>query len=136
MTALLGGHNDVYFQVGMLTTIGLVSKNAILIVEFAKMLYDAGEDLITASLDAVKLRFRPIVMTSLAFGLGVVPLVLAHGAGAGAQNAIGMAVLGGIITGTILCVGFVPMFYVVVNRLFRTRRRQLPEDVKENVQEK
>ena len=95
-----------------------------------------GEDLITASLDAVKLRFRPIVMTSLAFGLGVVPLVLAHGAGAGAQNAIGMAVLGGIITGTILCVGFVPMFYVVVNRLFRTRRRQLPEDVKENVQEK
>lgn len=136
MTALLGGHNDVYFQVGMLTTIGLVSKNAILIVEFAKMLYDAGEDLITASLDAVKLRFRPIVMTSLAFGLGVVPLVLAHGAGAGAQNAIGMAVLGGIITGTILCVGFVPMFYVVVNRLFRTRRRQLPEDVKANVQEK
>ncbi|MDL2058869.1 efflux RND transporter permease subunit [Mesosutterella sp. AGMB02718] len=128
MTGLLGGHNDVYFQVGMLTTIGLVSKNAILIVEFAKMLYDAGEDLITASLDAVKLRFRPIVMTSLAFGLGVVPLVLAHGAGAGAQNAIGMAVLGGIITGTILCVCLVPMFYVQVNRIFRTKRRQLPDD--------
>lgn len=128
MTALLGGQNDVYFQVGMLTTIGLVSKNAILIVEFAKMLYDAGEDLITASLDAVRLRFRPIVMTSLAFGLGVVPLVLAHGAGAGAQNAIGMAVLGGIITGTILCVCLVPMFYVLVSRIFKTRRRQLPDD--------
>lgn len=133
LTLLLGGHADVYFQVGMLTTIGLVSKNAILIVEFAKMLYDAGEDLVTASLDAVKLRFRPIVMTSLAFGIGVVPLVLAHGAGAGAQNAIGMATLGGIITGTILCIGFVPMFYVVVNRLFKTRRRQLPDEKLESL---
>ncbi len=131
LTMLLGGQNDVYFQVGMLTTIGLVAKNAILIVEFAKMLYDAGEDLVTASLDAVKLRFRPIVMTSLAFGLGVVPLVLAHGAGAGAQNAIGMAVLGGIITGTILCVGFVPMFFVLVSRLFRTKRRHIPNDAVE-----
>lgn len=133
LTWLLGGQNDVYFQVGMLTTIGLVSKNAILIVEFAKMLYDAGEDLVTASLDAVRLRFRPIVMTSLAFGLGVVPLVLAHGAGAGAQNAIGMAVLGGIITGTILCVGLVPMFYVLVSRIFKTRRRQLPDDTRASI---
>ena len=128
MTWLCGGTNDVYFQVGMLTTIGLVSKNAILIVEFAKMLFDAGEDLVTASLEAVKLRFRPIVMTSLAFGLGVLPLMLAHGAGAGAQNAIGYATMGGIITGTVLCVGFVPLFFVLISRLFHTRRRQLPEE--------
>ena len=128
MTWLCGGTNDVYFQVGMLTTIGLVSKNAILIVEFAKMLFDAGEDLVTASIEAVKLRFRPIVMTSLAFGLGVLPLMMAHGAGAGAQNAIGYATMGGIITGTVLCVGFVPLFFVLISRLFHTRRRQLPEE--------
>ena len=128
MTWLCGGTNDVYFQVGMLTTIGLVSKNAILIVEFAKMLFDAGEDLVTSSIEAVKLRFRPIVMTSLAFGLGVLPLMMAHGAGAGAQNAIGYATMGGIITGTVLCVGFVPLFFVLISRLFHTRRRQLPEE--------
>ena len=104
LTLFLGMNNDVYFKVGMLTTMGLVSKNAILIVEFAKELVAAGEDVVKAALHAVELRLRPILMTSLAFGLGVLPLAIAHGAGSGAQNAIGVGVLGGMITGTILCV--------------------------------
>jgi len=99
------------------TTIGLVSKNAILIVEFAKDLHDSGEDIVHAALDAVRLRLRPIVMTSLAFGLGVLPLAIANGAGSGAQNAIGWGVLGGMITGTFLCVLFVPIFYVLIMRV-------------------
>ena len=92
---------------------GLVSKNAILIVEFAKDLVAAGEDVVKAALHAVELRLRPILMTSLAFGLGVLPLAIAHGAGSGAQNAIGVGVLGGMITGTILCVAF----FVFVTRI-------------------
>lgn len=117
LTALRGMNNDIYFQVGLITTIGLVSKNAILIVEFAKELHDKGEDIVHAAVDAVRLRLRPIVMTSLAFGLGVLPLALASGAGSGAQNAIGWGVLGGMITGTFLCVLFVPIFYVGVMRI-------------------
>ena len=117
LTALRGMNNDIYFQVGLITTIGLVSKNAILIVEFAKELHDKGEDIVHAAVDAVRLRLRPIVMTSLAFGLGVLPLALANGAGSGAQNAIGWGVLGGMITGTFLCVLFVPLFYVGVMRV-------------------
>ena len=117
LTWLRGLNNDIYFQVGLITTIGLVSKNAILIVEFAKDLHDNGEDIVHAAIDAVRLRLRPIVMTSLAFGLGVLPLALAHGAGSGAQNAIGWGVLGGMITGTLLCVLFVPLFYVMIMRL-------------------
>ncbi len=117
LTALRGMNNDIYFQVGMITTIGLVSKNAILIVEFAKELHDKGEDIVHAALDAVRLRLRPIIMTSMAFGLGVLPLAMSSGAGSGAQNAIGWGVLGGMITGTFLCVLFVPIFYVGVMRL-------------------
>jgi multidrug efflux pump len=117
-----GLSNDVYFQVGLLATIGLSSKNAILIVEFAKGLMEKeGKDLITATLEAVRMRLRPILMTSLAFGLGVLPLALASGAGSGAQNAVGTGVLGGTIAGTVLGIFFTPLFYVVIKRLFKGR---------------
>ncbi|WP_049721190.1 efflux RND transporter permease subunit [Gilvimarinus polysaccharolyticus] len=109
-----GLSNDVYFQVGLLTTVGLSAKNAILIVEFAKSLYEDGLGLIEATIEAVRMRLRPIIMTSLAFGLGVTPLFLASGAGSGAQNAIGTAVLGGIVFATFLAIFFVPLFFVVV----------------------
>jgi hydrophobe/amphiphile efflux-1 (HAE1) family protein len=111
--------NDVYFQVGLLTTIGLASKNAILIVEFAKDLHEQGKGLIESALEAARMRLRPILMTSLAFILGVLPLVLGSGAGAGAQNALGTAVIGGMISGMVLAIFFVPLFFVVVYRLFR-----------------
>ncbi|KKN01825.1 hypothetical protein LCGC14_1123890 [marine sediment metagenome] len=113
-TMLRGLSNDVYFQVGLLTTIGLASKNAILIVEFAKDLYEDGMSLIDATLEAVRMRLRPIVMTSLAFMLGVLPLVLSTGAGSGSQNAIGTGVFGGVFTATLLAVFFIPVFFVVV----------------------
>ncbi|MDC0669844.1 efflux RND transporter permease subunit [Nannocystis radixulma] len=108
--------NDVYFQVGLLTTIGLSAKNAILIVEFAKELREQGKSGVEAALEAARERLRPILMTSLAFGLGVLPLALSSGAGAGAQNAIGIAVLGGVTAGTFLGIILVPVFYVVVAR--------------------
>ena len=108
--------NDVYFQVGLLTTIGLAAKNAILIVEFAKELREQGMSGVEAALTAARERLRPILMTSLAFGLGVLPLALSRGAGAGAQNAIGVAVLGGVAAGTILGLVLVPVFYVVIAR--------------------
>ena len=114
MTGAFGMNNDIYFQVGLLTTIGLVSKNAILIVEFAKELHEKGMSIVEAAAQAVKLRIRPILMTSLAFGLGVLPLAKASGAGSGAQNAIGIGVLGGMLTGTFLCIFFVPLFYVLI----------------------
>jgi multidrug efflux pump len=113
--------NDVYFQVGLLTTIGLASKNAILIVEFAKEQFEAGHDLIEATLNATRMRLRPILMTSFAFILGVLPLALANGAGSGSQNAIGIGVIGGMLTGTILAILFVPVFFVVVKRIFKAR---------------
>ena len=113
-----GLSNDIYFQVGLLATIGLSSKNAILIVEFAKAEMEAGTDLIAATLKAVRLRLRPILMTSLAFGFGVLPLALATSAGAGSQNAIGTGVLGGTIAATLLGIFFVPLFYVVIKRIF------------------
>ncbi len=116
-----GLSNDIYFQVGLLTTIGLSAKNAILIVEFAKENFDRGMGLVEAAVDAAKQRLRPIIMTSLAFGLGVVPLAISTGAGAGGQNAIGIGVLGGVVAGTLLAITFVPVFFVVVLRLFRTR---------------
>ncbi|WP_028105004.1 efflux RND transporter permease subunit [Pseudoduganella violaceinigra] len=106
--------NDVYFQVGLLTVVGLSAKNAILIVEFAKELQEKGIDLREATLQAVKLRLRPILMTSIAFGLGVLPLAMASGAGSGSQNAIGVGVLGGMLTATFLGIFFVPVFFVVV----------------------
>ena len=129
LTWMLDMSNDVYFKVGLLTTIGLVSKNAILIVEFAKDMMKEGKDAVHASLEAVRLRLRPILMTSLAFGLGVLPLAMAHGAGSGAQNAIGVGVLGGMVTGTVLCVAFVPAFYVLVCRagdLVRSKKKTKP----------
>jgi multidrug efflux pump len=111
--------NDIYFQVGLLATIGLSAKNAILIVEFAKaQIEQEGKDLIEATLTAVRMRLRPILMTSMAFGFGVLPLALATGAGAGSQNAIGTGVLGGTIAATLLGLFFVPLFFVVINRVF------------------
>jgi hydrophobe/amphiphile efflux-1 (HAE1) family protein len=114
--------NDVYFQIGLLTTLGLTTKNAILIVQFAKARVEQGMGLIEATLEAAKLRMRPIVMTSLAFGFGVLPLAFAHGAGAGAQKAIGTAVLGGVVTSTFLVTIFAPLFYVMIQRSFGKRR--------------
>jgi HAE1 family hydrophobic/amphiphilic exporter-1/multidrug efflux pump len=108
--------NDVYFQVGLLTTVGLSAKNAILIVEFAKELREQGKGRLESALEAARARLRPILMTSLAFVLGVLPLAIASGAGAGAQNAIGIAVIGGVLAGTVLGVLFVPVFYVVIAR--------------------
>jgi HAE1 family hydrophobic/amphiphilic exporter-1 len=114
--------NDVYFQIGLLTTLGLTTKNAILIVQFAKARVEEGMELGEAALEGARLRFRPIVMTSLAFGFGVLPLALNTGAGAGAMNAIGTSVLGGMITGTVLVVLFAPLFYVLIEKLFGKRR--------------
>jgi multidrug efflux pump len=108
----------VFFKVGLITVIGLSAKNAILIIEFAKDLQAEGKGLIEATLTACHLRFRPIIMTSLAFILGVLPLALSSGAGANSQRAIGTGVMGGMITATVLAVFFVPVFYVVVRRLF------------------
>ncbi len=123
--AMRGMNNDVYFQVGLLTTIGLSAKNAILIVEFAKDLMDKeGKGLLEATLDAVRMRLRPILMTSLAFILGVMPLVLSSGAGSGAQNAVGTGVMGGMLSATLLAIFFVPVFFVVIRERFS---KQKPE---------
>jgi multidrug efflux pump len=116
--------NDVYFQVGLLTTIGLASKNAILIVEFAKELHERGEGLVESALDAVRMRLRPVLMTSLAFILGVLPLVLGSGAGAGAQHALGTAVIGGMISGTVLALLFVPLFFIVICGIFKLKKHR------------
>ncbi|WP_294635581.1 efflux RND transporter permease subunit [uncultured Aquabacterium sp.] len=116
--------NDVYFKVGLITIIGLSAKNAILIIEFAKELQEKGMGLLEATLQACHLRFRPIIMTSLAFILGVMPLVLANGAGAAAQRAIGTGVMSGMIAATVLAVFFVPVFFVVVRRFFPARATQ------------
>ncbi len=121
---LRGYANDIYFQVGLITIIGLSAKNAILIIEFAKDLQAQGKGLVESALAAAHLRFRPILMTSLAFGLGVLPLAIASGAGSASQRAIGTAVLGGMFTGTALAVFFVPVFFVVVRGLFKGSERQ------------
>ena len=116
-----GLHNDVYFQIGLLTTMGLTVKNAILIVQFAKARFEQGMDLIEATMEGTKLRFRPIIMTSMAFGFGVLPMALTQGAGAGAQHAIGTGVLGGMITATFLVILFAPLFFVLIQRSFGKR---------------
>jgi len=116
--------NDVYFQIGLLTTLGLTTKNAILIVQFAKDQMEQGKSLFAATVEGAKLRFRPILMTSLAFGFGVLPLALTTGAGAGAQNAIGTGVLGGMISATVLVVVFAPLFYVLIEKTFGRRQRR------------
>ena len=114
-TSMRGLSNDVYFQVGLLTTIGLASKNAILIVEFAKELHEQGRTLTEAAIEACRMRLRPIIMTSLAFVLGVIPLAISSGAGSGSQHAIGTGVIGGMITATVLAVFWVPLFFVAVS---------------------
>ena len=126
---LLGMPNDVYFKVGLVTIIGLAAKNAILIVEFAKSLREQGHTLLDATLTAAKLRFRPIVMTSLAFILGVIPLVIATGAGAASQRALGTGVIGGMLSATVLGVLFVPIFFVWVMSMFERRRGRSPDDL-------
>ena len=125
--------NDVYFQIGLLTTLGLTTKNAILIVQFAKGGLEKGMNLIDATLEGARLRFRPILMTSLAFGFGVLPLALTTGAGAGAQNAIGTSVLGGMITATVLVVIFSPLFYVLIEKIFGKQTKLTPgENIRKN----
>jgi multidrug efflux pump len=123
-TLLRGYANDVYFQVGLITIIGLSAKNAILIIEFAKDLQAQGKSIVASALEAAHLRFRPIVMTSMAFTLGVLPLAISSGAGSASQRAIGTGVIGGILTGTTLAVVFVPIFFVVVRSLFKDSARQ------------
>ncbi len=116
--------NDIYFQVSLLTTIGLSAKNAILIVEFAKHLYEKSGDLVDATLSAVKQRFRPILMTSMAFMLGITPLATATGAGSASQKAIGLSVMGGMIFATFIATIFVPMFYVLVQKIAKKLERK------------
>lgn len=120
---LRGLENDVYFQVGVLTTIGLTAKNAILIVEFAKELNEKGLNIIDATVQACEMRLRPIIMTSLAFGLGVLPLVISTGAGANARNAIGTSVLGGMMGATLLVIYFAPLFFVLICKLFKSDKK-------------
>jgi HAE1 family hydrophobic/amphiphilic exporter-1 len=124
-SSLRGMPNDVYFQIGMLTTLGLTTKNAILIVQFARAQVDAGVGLVEATLEASRLRLRPIIMTSLAFGFGILPLVFASGAGSGAQRAIGTSVLGGMVTSTFLVILFAPLFYVIIYKAFGKHRKRV-----------
>jgi len=127
-TSLRGLPNDVYFQIGCLTTLGLTTKNAILIIQFARERIAQGADLVEATLGAARTRLRPVIMTSLAFFFGVLPLALTSGAGAGAQNAIGTAVVGGMLSATFIDLFFIPMFYVLVSSLFKKKvHRQVPE---------
>jgi multidrug efflux pump len=128
-TFVRGLSNDIYFQVGLLTTMGLASKNAILIVEFAKDLYEKGMGLVEATLEAVRIRLRPIIMTSLAFVFGVLPLAISNGAGSGAQHAIGTGVIGGMISATLLAIFFVPLFFVVVEKVFKPKHKGHDEAV-------
>jgi len=121
-STLFGMNRDVYFQVAMLTTVGLTSKNSILIIEFAKRNLEHGMELVEATMQAVRVRLRPILMTSLAFGFGVLPLAIATGAGSGAQRAIGTGVLGGMVAGVTLGLFFIPLFFVVIERLFVQRK--------------
>ena len=125
-TWLRGLHNDVYFQIGFLTTLGLSTKNAILIIQFAKERIARGEGLIEATLGAVRVRFRPVIMTSLAFFFGVLPLAIATGAGAGAMKAIGTAVTGGMLSATFIDLLYIPLFFVLVSRLFKVKQPHHP----------
>lgn len=127
-TYMRGLSNDVFFQVGLLTTVGLTAKNAILIVEFANSLVEEGESVVNAAVEACRMRLRPIIMTSLAFALGVVPLVIASGASSGSQHAIGTAVIGGMISGTVLAIFAVPLFFVLVTLLSLKLRKKKDTD--------
>ncbi len=123
-SSMRGMSNDVYFQIGLLITLGLTTKNAILIVQFARVRIDEGAELIAATLEAARLRLRPIIMTSLAFGFGVVPLAISSGAGSGAQRAIGTGVLGGVVTSTLLVIFFAPLFYVLIYKAMGRHRKR------------
>ncbi|WP_296256691.1 MULTISPECIES: efflux RND transporter permease subunit [unclassified Pseudomonas] len=127
-TSLRGLSNDVFFQVGLLVTVGLAAKNAILIVEFAKELHEQGKGLVEATIEACRMRLRPIVMTSMAFILGVVPLAISSGAGAGSQHSIGTGVIGGMITAVILAIFWVPLFFVSISALFKSKQKHIPHD--------
>ncbi|PTQ73885.1 efflux RND transporter permease subunit [Pseudomonas sp. GV071] len=127
-TSLRGLSNDVFFQVGLLTTVGLAAKNAILIVEFAKELHEQGKSLTEAALEACRMRLRPIIMTSMAFILGVVPLAISTGAGSGSQHAIGTGVIGGMITATVLAIFWVPLFFVTISSLFKGKETETPSN--------
>jgi HAE1 family hydrophobic/amphiphilic exporter-1 len=120
--------NDIYFQIGFLTTLGLSTKNAILIIQFAQFRMERGQGLVESTLGAVRTRFRPVLMTSLAFFFGVLPLALTTGAGAGAQNGIGTAVVGGMLSATFIDLVFIPLFFVMVNRFFEKRNHPITED--------
>jgi HAE1 family hydrophobic/amphiphilic exporter-1 len=122
-TSLRGLHNDVYFQIGFLTTMGLSTKNAILIIQFIKEQMRQGMGLTDATLAAVRIRFRPVIMTSLAFFFGTLPLAIATGAGAGAMNAIGTAVTGGMLSATFIDLIFIPLFFVVISHLFASKKQ-------------
>ncbi len=126
-TSAFGLSNDIYFQVALLTTVGLCAKNAILIVEFAKELHDGGMDVLEAATTSAKLRFRPIIMTSMAFTLGVLPLAKSSGAGSASQNAIGIAVIGGMISATFLAIFFVPLFFVLFEKVSQFRGKKSPQ---------
>ncbi len=125
-TSLRGLHNDVYFQIGFLTTLGLSTKNAILIIQFIKEQRRHGVGLIEATIEAVRIRFRPVMMTSLAFFFGTLPLALASGAGAGAMNAIGTAVTGGMLSATFIDLIFIPLFFVLISQIFMKKQPQHP----------
>jgi multidrug efflux pump len=131
-TSARGLDNDVYFQVGLLTTVGLAVKNAILIVEFAKAFFDAGTPLVESAIKAAQERLRPILMTSIAFAFGSLPLAVASGAGAASRIAIGTAVIGGMLSATALAIFFVPVFFVAVLRLFRVTPKRAPERIAQN----
>jgi len=122
--------NNIYFQVAIIAVIGLSAKNAILIVEFAKELQEQGEELFDATLHAAKMRLRPIIMTTLAFGFGVLPLALASGAGAGSQHSVGYGVLGGVISSTLLGIFFIPVFYVWIRSVFKYKPKQQNQEYK------
>jgi HAE1 family hydrophobic/amphiphilic exporter-1 len=127
-TSLRGLHNDVYFQIGFLTTLGLTTKNAILIIQFARERMAHGEGLIEATLGAARVRLRPVIMTSMAFFFGVLPLAIATGAGAGAMKAIGTAVTGGMLSATFIDLFYIPLFFVLISRMFKGKQaRQIPE---------
>lgn len=121
--------NNIYFQVAMIAVIGLSAKNAILIVEFAKELEEQGESLIDATMHAAKMRLRPIIMTTLAFGIGVLPLAISSGAGASSQHSVGIGVLGGVLSSTLLGIFFIPVFYVIVRSLFKSKFKPKPKYV-------
>ena len=128
-TSLRHLHNDVYFQIGFLTTMGLSTKNAILIIQFIKEQMHQGMGVSEATLAAVRIRFRPVIMTSLAFFFGTLPLALATGAGAGAKNAIGTAVTGGMLSATFIDLIFIPFFVVLVSRFFAKKKQASPVTV-------